>query len=414
MSRTIRRCSMLSVLLWPLTLFHQGTLAAQQSADLVRQADEAFRSGHLTRADGLARQALSADSDSIHAHIILGTISAQQGQWKPATEHFKSVIRLAPSNPFGHFHLGQAYLYQKKWKPAAEEFSRALELGYADRDRLIIQLAYAENEAGASQEAINRLNSIREPARKLLAAQYHTIQAYGYRRLNQPEQAIRSIRRAIELDETNPEYRVVLITLLMETSQLNRALAESILAQKKFPDYPDIQFIFGVASYYVTESPFTKLAYRNLLEVEPSSPRVLLLEGLTHRKKGRIEEANHAFRLAAEQGVPDAHLLLGILLKEDGDYSGAEREFREAERLNPHNGQTFLELGKLLAIRQNLTEALERLQKAERYLPKNPVVHYQLGLVYARLGEPNKAKYHTDLFRKLDKALREQADPTSR
>lgn len=56
-------------------------------------------------------------------------------------------------------------------------------------------------------------------------------------------------------------------------------------------------------------------------------------------------------------------------------------------------------------------EALPRLIKAVEYMPKNPGVHYQLGLTYARLGQAEKASYHSSLFRKLDKELRELTAP---
>src|SRR4030095_1535226 len=147
-----------------------------------------------------------------------------------------------------------------------------------------------------------------------------------------------------------------------------------------------IQFLLGVASYYITESHFTKLALRNLREIEPDGARILLIEGMLYRKQGQTEDATKAFTEAAKRGVPDAHLLLGILLKEAGDYTGAEREYRVAERLNPRNGQMLLEMGKLLLTRGNVYEALPRLLKAEQYMPTNSAVHYQLGLAYARLG----------------------------
>jgi Flp pilus assembly protein TadD len=176
-------------------------------------------------------------------------------------------------------------------------------------------------------------------------------------------------------------------------------MEEAIHAQRKFPDYPDIQFLFGVASYYITESHFTKLALRNLREVEPDGARVLLIEGMLYRKQGQTEDATRDFTEAAKRGVPDAHLLLGILLKEAGDYTGAEREYRTAERLNPRNGQLLLELGKLLLTRGSVNEALPRLLKAVQYMPTNSAVHYQLGLAYARLGQKAKAEHHLKISR---------------
>src|SRR5262249_55465220 len=156
-----------------------------------------------------------------------------------------------------------------------------------------------------------------------------------------------------------------------------QALAAAIRAQRKFPDDADIQFLFALANYHVTESPLSRLALRNLREIDPSSPRVLLAEGLALRKEGRNEQALSAFRQAAARGVPDAHLLLGILLRETGDHARAEKEYREAERLNPNNGQALLEMGKMLIERGDITQALARLKKAAEVMPSAPPVHYQ-------------------------------------
>jgi Flp pilus assembly protein TadD len=96
---------------------------------------------------------------------------------------------------------------------------------------------------------------------------------------------------------------------------------------------------------------------------------------------------------------------LGILCKEAGDYEGAEREYREAERLNPRNGQVLLELGKLFLTRGQLKEARDRLERAHEYMSANPAVHYQLGLLYGRLGETQKAEHHLRLSRELEADL---------
>src|SRR5262249_55469774 len=147
--------------------------------------------------------------------------------------------------------------------------------------------------------------------------------------LNQPAAAIEAIRRALQLDEASGHYWEFLIDELIRTDQNPQALAEAIRAQKKFPDNANIQFLFALASYYVSESPLSNLALRNLREADPASPRVHLAEGLLFRKQGKTEDATRAFRLAAERGVPDAHLLLGIVYRENGAYEAAEREYKE-------------------------------------------------------------------------------------
>ena len=383
-----------------------GCLLAQ-GGNILEQADTAFRAGDLERAAALASKALAAEPGSVHAHMILGVIAAQRTEWDAATKHFEAVVRVEPSNPYGYFYLGQANLYQQKWEKAAQLFLKAQRARYPDQERLMVELAMAQNESGHPQDALASLAKISAPREGPLAAQYYGITALAKAKLNQPGPALEAGRRAREIDDSNPDYWGFLVSTLIGTNQTNQALMEAIRAQAKFPDHPDIQFLFSLASYYVTHSPLTKLALRNLREAEPDSARVLLVQGLLHRKQGRTEEATRAFIQAAKRGVPDAHLLLGIIYKENGDYEAAQREYREAERANPQNGQLLLEMGKLLLAQGDTKAALARLQKAAEYMPGASAVHYQLGLVYGRLGEKEKAEQHLSLSRKLD---REQAE----
>jgi tetratricopeptide (TPR) repeat protein len=373
-----------------------------QTGALLEKADAAFRAGDLEQAQSLAQKVLGQDPGAVHAHMILGVIAAQKKQWQASNRHFQAVIRLEPSNPYGYFYLGQANLYQQQWEEATRNFTKAQERAYPDRDRLAVELAMAQNEAGQPEQALKTLGAISPPVDRSSAAQYYAVVAFAQGNLNQRTLAIEAIRRALDLDGANVQYWDFLISTLIGVDQTPAALAEAIEAQKRFPDHADIQFLFGLASYYVVESPLTKLALRNLREVEPDGARVLLLEGMLYRKQGRTEDAVQAFRAAAKRGAPDAHVLLGILEREAGDREAAEREFREAERINPNNGQALLELGKLLLTRGELEQSRTRLEKAGEYMPASFAVHYQLGLLYRRLGDVQKAEHHLRLSRELE------------
>jgi Flp pilus assembly protein TadD len=384
-------------------------LLAAQAAGLLEQADAAFRAGDLDRAAALAGRVVQADASAVHGHLILGVVAAQRGRWDAANRSFQRVVQLDPKNPHGHFYLGQAALYQHRWEPAVGHFLEARRRGYPDAPRLGLELAFALNEAGRPKEALQAIDRLPPEG-----AQYHAVRAFALGKLHQPVAALESMRRARDLDPTKPEYWAFLISTLLDTDQTTFALAEAIPAQRRFPDDPDLQFLFALASFYVTESPLTPLAVRNLRESEPESPRVLLAEGLLYRKQGQSEQATQRFQQAAKQGVRDAHLLLGILLKEAGDYAGAEREYREAEKENPYNGQVLLEMGKLLLTRGEVPAALERLERAVQQMPTNSAAHYQLGLAYGRAGQKEKAELAMQRYRELEKQQAELLRPAAK
>ena len=386
----------------PLLVFgFAPVMAAQRSpADLMRQADAAYRAGELARAASLFRQVLQQDPSITPAHMFLGVISSQRGQWGEAIEHFRAVVHIAPANAQAHFFLGTAYAAEEKWAEAVQSFSAALDHQFPERDRLIVELAPAQTESGYPKQALTSLQSIEAPSDKRLASQYHSAQAVAHQRLDQPAPAIEAIRRALENNTYDARHWQFLISALLGTGRVEIALAEAIKGSKRFPDHPDIQYQLGIAGYFVPELPFTEMALRNLREARPEDPRVSVLEGLIRQQQGQAQQANQAFRAAADLGVPEAHLFLGLALHEQGDQAAAERELRQALRHLPHDGQVFLGLGKVLSSR-NPKEALAYMRKAEAYMPMNPTLHYGLANLYRRLNQRDKAVHHLELFRKF-------------
>src|SRR5262249_46013565 len=154
---------------------------------------------------------------AVHAHMILGVIAAQKSDWDVSNKHFQAVVRLQPSNPYGYFYLGQAKLYQQKWEPAIQYFSQALEHQYPEQERLLVELALAQNEAGHPQEALASLDRVRPPGDQRLAVQYHAVMAFALAKINQPGPAIEAMRRAVQLDDTSTDHWDFLIGSLIKT-----------------------------------------------------------------------------------------------------------------------------------------------------------------------------------------------------
>ena len=164
----------------------------------------------------------------------------------------------------------------------------ALKREYPERERLLVELALAQNEAGHPEQALTSLEGItpsgrRGPLGAILCGDRvcaRQVESAGVRRRR------RFVRRCASIAR-NAHYWEFLIGLLLKNDEAPLALAEAIRAQQKFPDNADIQFLFALASYHVTESPLSKLALRNLREADPKSPRVLLAEGLAVSQTGQ-------------------------------------------------------------------------------------------------------------------------------
>jgi len=388
----------------PLVLLAVGLASCQ---DLTHQAESAFRSGEVDRAVALARKALAENPSSTQAYLILGIVAARRNEWDSATRSFKSLIQLAPSDPQPYFYLGQGYLYQQKWDQAVTCFSLARDRNYPDPDRLGIELALAQEQAGHPSEAMETLGRVQPPASGPLAAQFYAVTAFAGAKLNRQEEAAEALARAREIDPANPQYAEFMISALLSVNQNRKAREEAIEAQKRWPDEPEIQYLFGLADYFTTNGELVKIALRNLREAQPDSYLLPSLEGLLYLRQNDLDKSATAFVEAAKRGVPDSHLLLGMVYRDRGDLEGAKRELREAERTTPQNGQVYLEFGKVLEAQAKLREAAAQFEMALKYMPQDPVAHYRLAQLYARLGDKEKSDQQMKLYRELQKTAPE-------
>lgn len=384
----------------PLLLFAVALAFGQA---LTQQAESAFRSGDFDRAVALARKALAENPSSTQAYLILGIVAAQRNQWNAATQSFKALIQLVPSDPQAYFYLGQAYLYQRKWDQAVTYFSLARDHDYPDLDRLGIELALAQEQSGNPSEAMETLGRVQPPATGPLAAQYYAVTAFAAAKLNRQEEAAEALARTREIDPANPQYAELMISALLSVNQNRKAREEAIEAQKRWPDEPEIQYLFGLADYFATNGELVKIALRNLAEAQPDSYLLPSLEGLLYLRQNDLDKSAQAFIEAAKRGAPDSHLLLGMVYRGRGDLDGAKRELREAERTTPQNGQVYLEFGKVLEAQGKLREAAAHFEMALKYMPQDPIAHYRLALLYARSGDKEKSDEHMRRYKELQK-----------
>ncbi len=95
--------------------------------------------------------------------------------------------------------------------------------------------------------------------------------------------------------------------------------------------------------------------------------------------------------LKANPGNVPAHVRLGYLLVSKGSLDEAMGVFDEALKINPRACDAKTGRGAVLARKGNLKEAEQTLKDALLLNP-NPVrTHYELGLVYEKLGAPERA-----------------------
>lgn len=98
------------------------------------------------------------------------------------------------------------------------------------------------------------------------------------------------------------------------------------------------------------------------------------------------------------RAVPNHHRALNAVARYDLQQGGIPPRWRSAEcwfdratRFRPDDGQVWLVYGNWLAGKQRQADALEAYERARTLLPESAEVHYNLGLLYFKMGEYAKA-----------------------
>lgn len=140
-------------------------------------------------------------------------------------------------------------------------------------------------------------------------------------------------------------------------------------------------------------------AFERALEVDPS-PRTLMNLGMLHYYRGESAAAKEAIEKAIAM-APENHVAwsnLGDVLTLAGDVEGANRAFREADRLardrlalNKRDANTLLDLAWITAMLGSFADAQQLIGTALTLAPTDPYAHYYDALVRTRMGDTESA-----------------------
>lgn len=126
-----------------------------------------------------------------------------------------------------------------------------------------------------------------------------------------------------------------------------------------------------------------------------STPQTIsqLREAASLLQLGKPDEAEPILRrlISAAPRNADAHNLLGIILDQRGQFKSAEREYREALRLNPTGMSPLANLGVLLARTGRSGEAIKAFELVRQRIPDHPQATLNLGLQYVARADYARA-----------------------
>ena len=169
-------------------------------------------------------------------------------------------------------------------------------------------------------------------------------------------------------------------------------------AAREDPSNGEIAYAMGRIKY--TENRFGEAvtSFQRALELMPRSVRAEDNLGLTYEGLNEAGKAIEAYQQAIAWQASAPHpseqplLNLGSLLTDRNQFSEALPLLTRAEALAPGNGKVHAALGKLYARQMNLPQAQQELEQAVNTEPNDAGLHFQLGQVYRKQGLLEKAR----------------------
>src|SRR5579884_3569715 len=147
------------------------------------------------------------------------------------------------------------------------------------------------------------------------------------------------LRKAIQLDPTDPAAHFYLGHALLAKNDLKGAIAEYQQAISLDPKDEKANYALGVALYHQGDFPQAETQFQRAVELEPEDAEALCALGLTlfrqNHLEGAIREYRQALRLDPQNAA--AHAGLAYVLLKKGERRQALEEMRVAASLAPQD-----------------------------------------------------------------------------
>jgi tetratricopeptide (TPR) repeat protein len=154
---------------------------------------------------------------------------------------------------------------------------------------------------------------------------------------------------------------------------------------------------------------------QDALRMDPNFKDAMVTLARDHYRARKMDLAKYALQAVLEgfgEATPardkdnaEAHLLRGLIMREEGKRIIALKDFEEASKRRPDLVEALVNLGSMRLEAGNATDALPPLESATKFAPNNALAHLNLGDAYRLLQRYPDAKTEFDKALSLDSSL---------
>jgi len=314
-------------------------------------ASKCFECGDIQNGFTALEKYLTINPTDLEIRRTLAKAYFDFQQYNSSISHYQFLAEESLTDIQSRLALAEAFLAQNKLNEAKQWAKEALALDGNNKQALLInaQLALKAQDyvkAYKHAKAALRNDSRDEKIYFTLAAALHA--------LNQPDKALLALDRAIEFAGNVPQAKLEKIKMIRSIQGDEAALP---LLFKLSEENPDFSPALAYLAHFLTD----------LGQYEPA-----------------LQAAQIALKnddgLLNENELSELHFLSGKLYHNNGNLDKAIYHFSQAIKLNPHEVEHYIELGKTYQERRQPLQALQTLHQAIQLFPSDARLYYYAAL----------------------------------
>ncbi len=397
-----------------------------------------FRQQDLTKAQEELESILRDFPENAKAHTALGSVLYAQQRIDDAIAALKKSLELDPQSVNAAITLGQIYLLQGEQENAQQIFVDALKRQPENIDVILAAATFYLNTGQVESAKALYAKALTQDAKNSTAAMGL---AEVYLSENDPKMARNTIEQFQALNkETLPveidlRVRFILGRAYLFEGNFQDAMPHLQIVSERLPDLMMAQYSYGLAQAGLGKFELAIAAYQRALRLNPDHISSLINLAIVYLKNGDAEDAQKTIEqvLGRDPKNAEAIDLQGMIFMQHGQHDAALEQFTSAEHLaeqeqlsaqfinqvrlhkailflslrkpdealailrpsleaNPSSIELQINLGKALALKGSVQEAIAAYQQVLEREPSSRAALLELSTLYVSTQQYDLAR----------------------
>ncbi len=330
------------------------------------------------------------DMISTISDVSQGVNFFRQGHLGEAEKTFLEIRRQDPQNPLVLRSLANIYQKRKEWNKAIEVLEEAVRANSTDVDSYHhLAVSYFEmNEIARAMDIAKIILDLHPNYLKSLL-----FLASMHKSLDQAEESLGYLERALDVDSTNLEIKLEYAETLIASKEYKKAADILNDMIKQEPAY-DLSYL-ALSTLYEKTEQWNKAIEVLENAVASDIKNAKILNKLTQylQKTDQYERSSEVLRMAIERNPDDPEALnyLGIYYWHSGQYDKAVGFFNKVISLDKSHASAYNNLGSVYLEMKKYDLAKIQFQEAIESDPTLGGPYNGLGIIYATEGKKELA-----------------------